>query len=349
MPLRHWFAYPLAFVLLAVLIGLAGLALWARRRRRLALARVGSPTLLSLLAPTPTRSAWRRGFYLTLGLVLLVLGSAGPQWGRDWDAAVAPGRDLVVVLDCSRSMLAETPSRLERARKALLDLAQEFQKRGGQRVALVAFAGRPRLVCPLTPDIDHFREAIARIEPAGLDPALTPERGATSGTRIGLALALAVQTHDPRFRGARDILLLSDGDDPARDGEWRQGALEASAHGIPVYTVGLGNPDSDQASIIPTAEGPLLQDGNPVRTFLDETPLRDIARLTDGRYIPAHTRTLPLGRVYLDAVAGQPQRAADDDNLPLYRPRYHWFLLPAFGLLVLALSLGDGSKKGAAP
>jgi Ca-activated chloride channel family protein len=349
MPLQHWFAYPLALVLLSGLIVLAGLALWARRRRRLALARVGSPMLLALLTPAPARGRWRRGFSLTLGLMLLALGSAGPQWGRDWDAAVAPGRDLVVVLDCSRSMLAETPSRLERARRALLDLAQELQKHGGQRVALVTFAGLPRLVCPLTPDMDHFREAVNRSEPAGLDPALTPERGGTSGTRIGLGLMLAVQAHDPRFRGARDVLLLSDGDDPVRDGEWARGARVAAAQDIRVYTVGLGNPDSSQASTIPTAGGPLLQDGKEVRTSLDEAPLIEIAQLTGGSYIPAHTRSLPLGRVYLDAVAGQPLREAEDDNLPVYRPRYAWFLLPAFTLLVMALSAGDGSKKGAVP
>ncbi len=78
---------------------------------------------------------------MALGLIALILGTSGPQWGRDWDQSAAPGRDLVVVLDCSRSMFAETPSRLERAKTALLDLCDALKKRGGHRVALVVFAG----------------------------------------------------------------------------------------------------------------------------------------------------------------------------------------------------------------
>ena len=70
----------------------------------------------------------------------LVLGIAGPQWGRDWTQPVAPGRDLVVVLDLSRSMFAEQPSRLHRARAGLVKLAEALKERGGHRVALIVFA-----------------------------------------------------------------------------------------------------------------------------------------------------------------------------------------------------------------
>src|SRR5207237_2309864 len=135
-----------------------------------------------------------------LALLVLVVGIAGPQWGRDWDQSTAPGRDLVVVVDLSRSMLAQDvlPNRLERAKKALEDLSQAVQQRGGHRLALVGFAARARVICPLTHDYDHFRAALAELDAANPHPDLRPSAAeAVSGTRIGLALATAVEVHDP--------------------------------------------------------------------------------------------------------------------------------------------------------
>jgi Ca-activated chloride channel family protein len=205
-------------------------------------------------------------------------------------------------------------------------------------VALVLFAGRARLACPLTHDYDHFREAVAELDPAALAAGLAPEAGEPSGTRVGRGLHEAVAALDDRFPGARDILLLSDGDDPARDGEWQRGAAEALAQGVPVYTVGLGDPDA--ASPVPGSAGPLRYDGQEVRSRLEEAPLREIARLTGGHYFPAHTRPVALGAVYLETVAAQPVRESADDALPVYRGRAALFLAPAFGLLAAWMALG---------
>lgn len=341
---RHWFAQPWALYLLALLPALGLLFLWDRWRRRRAFARLGSPASLQALVHAPRGRRFWRGLFLTLGLLCLVLGTAGPQWGRDYTQSAAPGRDLVVVLDCSRSMFAETPSRLERAKTALLDLSQTIQKRGGVRLALVLFAGRARLACPLTHDYDHFRESVEAVETDAVDPELEPGPGAVSGTRIGAGLHDALLAHDarPEFHGVQDILLLSDGDDPAHDGEWREGAAECRAQGVPVYTVGLGDPNVASAVRI---DGQALQyQGAEVRTRLEEAPLRQIAETTRGMYIPAQTRTLPLGQVYLDATAGQALRQEDDDRLPVYRQHYTWFLAAAFVLLSLTVVIGDRKR-----
>src|SRR5262249_57041129 len=137
--------------------------------------------------------------------------------------------DVVIVLDLSRSMLAEQPSRQELARRGINDLAEMFKRRGGYRVALVVFAAHPRLVFPLTNDYDHLAEAVAQQDAAAPPRALRPnaDAGDVSGTRIGAALRLAVAAHDPRMQGAQDIILLSDGDDPVADNEWREG-IEAA-------------------------------------------------------------------------------------------------------------------------
>jgi Ca-activated chloride channel family protein len=280
----------------------------------------------------------------------LILGIAGPQWGRDWQQPPAPGRDLVVVLDLSRSMLAADvlPSRQERAKQALTELSYVLQQRGGHRLGLVAFAARARLVCPLTHDYDHFRTALANLDAAQPHRDLRPgPAGAASGTRIGAGLRAAVEAQDPRARGYQDILLLSDGDDPARDNEWRAGAEEARQLEIPVHTVGLGDPNAD--SRIPLrADEYQRQNGQFVLTRLHEDVLREIAGRTRGSYTPARTQALALGDLLRDRLEARGPRDEMEDALPVYRPRYAWFLAPALSLLTLDLAAGRAwRRKGA--
>jgi Ca-activated chloride channel family protein len=321
---------------LSALPVLSVLALLAARRRQRALVALGGLTLAAILLRC--RPSRLRGLILWLGLVCLAAGMAGPRWGRDWSQSAAHGRDLIVVVDLSRSMYAEAPSRIERARTALLDLADTLKQRGGHRVGLVVFAGRCRLVCPLTHDVEHFRNRVEAIDPSFPDPDLG------GGTRIGAALALAVDSHEGRSAAARDILLLSDGDDPARDGEWRSGIDRARSEGIAVSCIALG--DNQRGHRIPTDSGWLMYDGKEVRTRREDSPLREIARRTGGELIVAGTQPISLGETYRSLVA----RSTDEESpevLPVYRQRQTWFLLPAFVLLALTLLIPEtrGRKR----
>src|SRR5437870_3519390 len=112
-PWHTWFARPEWLWLLLVLPLLGGLALLARQQRRKALALLGGgPAFSDGLTRSRQRGPWLF-LVLWIGLTFLIAGIAGPQWGRDWDQSISRGRDLVVVLDMSRSMLAEPKSRLE--------------------------------------------------------------------------------------------------------------------------------------------------------------------------------------------------------------------------------------------
>src|SRR5581483_8033594 len=110
--LRHWFAHP-SFLLLPAILPVLGFLAWlAQRRRQRALARIGTLLTLQALVARPSLLARVRDLCASLGLLALIVGIAGPQWDRDPNQVVVQGRDLVVVLDLSRSMLAETPTRL---------------------------------------------------------------------------------------------------------------------------------------------------------------------------------------------------------------------------------------------
>jgi len=336
--LHSWFTNPWAFALLSALPVLGLLALLAARRRRRVLARLGQLTTLAATAGKGRIRRWLRALAIFGGLIALVAGVAGPRWGRDSEVRLMPGRDLMVVSDVSRSMLAEDvrPNRLGRAKTALVELADLVQRRGGHRLGLVVFAAHGKVVCPLTHDYDYFREKVEEFDAAHLPADLRPGLdGPISGTRIGEGLQKAVEAHDARFHGYQDILLISDGDDPADDGEWAEGAKAARAAGIRVFTVGVGDPEV--GGRIPFGEGFLRYEGQEVSSRLQEKPLEEIARRTGAEYVAARKEPLRLGDLFRERIEPGPAREVTDDALSIRRQRYPWFFGTAFLLLSIAM------------
>jgi Ca-activated chloride channel family protein len=352
----QWFVNPWGFWLLAGLPSLATLAWLAVRRARKRRARLGNPSAMQALVTRRGGPLALRALCVFAGLFFLCVGIAGPQWGRDYEQAVASGRDLVVLLDCSRSMLARDvlPSRIDRAKKALAELSWAIQRRGGHRLALVVFAARARIVCPLTHDYDHFRLALAQHTVANLPADLRPRpAGPTSGTRMGAGLQAAVKAAQggsvPKM-----ILLVSDGDDPARDDEWREGAVLARKHKIPVVAVGMGllapkAPDN----LIPWRDDVVRhEDGKPVETKLVEMPLREIARLTEGEYTRACTahRDLDLAAYFQDWIEQRSMRSESAVASPTFVQRYAWFYGAALLFFTTAMLIGNPrSTRSSAP
>ncbi len=329
-PLLLWLAvWPIAQ-------GALGWAAGRRSRRRLAL--VGRAGAVAGLLTDRQGTGWAARLAFGLGWSALALGLAGPRWGKGDDGGVAVGRDVVVVLDFSRSMLAEdlkdSRPRWEAATDAVRDLLDAARGTGGHRIGLVAFAARPTLVVPLTTDYAHLAARLddlsGELPPNEVRPA---DDTAKSGTRIGAALALAVDAHDMRFPGAQDILLFSDGDDPAGDREWARGVTAARARNIPVHVVGIGDPE--RGSPIPLKREPLERDGVIIETKLHEDVLTAVATEGRGRYIPARRDSPPVS----DFLAGLPDfpREWADDAAPQPVDRSVWFFAASLVFLVVWL------------
>ncbi|MFT7516195.1 MAG: Ca-activated chloride channel family protein, partial [Candidatus Omnitrophota bacterium] len=95
-----------------------------------------------------TRPIWPTTVALALGLLGLILALARPGWNPRQEPLVRETRDVVFVLDVSRSMLARdrVPNRLENAKATIISCLDELGEE--QRVGLVAFAGTTSIKCP---------------------------------------------------------------------------------------------------------------------------------------------------------------------------------------------------------
>jgi Ca-activated chloride channel family protein len=324
------FADPWVLSLLLAMPALSLTAVAAAWRSRRLLARFGQPIALIGLLPQPPRFRWLSGLCFSLAMTALIVGAAGPHWGRDPQPQVVAGRDLVVLLDMSGSMRAKDapPDRFTRSVSAVRDLLNYVRTRGGHRLGLVVFAADAQVVVPLTYDYDHFELKLDGLSMEHPPAGLRPKPSTKSGTRIGAGLQTAVASQDPNMKGFQDVLLLSDGDDPLGNDEWQAGLKAIENAGVPVYTVGVGDPKVGGKIAVAGRE----QD---VVTRLNEYPMQEIARRTAGSYLPAHVERPQLAEFFRQRIESKGTSTPQGDTPPLPQSRQVWFYAAALGLFGL--------------
>ena len=331
------FLHPQLIHLVWVVVALVALLAWLELRGQSALARFLSPEMLDRLGDRPSLS--RRVVKLGLILVTLALGVVAlmrPQsHGAEMVSSSRVSSDIMVVLDVSKSMLAEdaAPNRLARARAEIVELVGHLQ---GHRVGLVAFAGRASVLCPLTPDYGFFRMILRSVDTNSVG------RG---GTRIGEAIRKGVTAFGPGSGGARLMLLITDGED--HDSYPEEAAEKAAEAGVRIVAIGFGSEDGSEITLTDPETGArrvlVDADGLVVRSRLDGELLRAIALETDGVYVPAGTAALDLESI-VDAHVKPIMRQTETVARAVVVERYHWFV--AASLAALCIAIRVGSKTG---
>ena len=327
------FVHPEAFLLLWLLLPLLAVWLLAGRARRRAARSFGTSG-----AVTGTARNMRPllACLTLLGYAALVVAVARPGWESQATTLERRGRDVVFVVDVSRSMLAEdlAPNRLERAKLAILDTLEQLS---GDRVALVAFAGSAVVKSPLTFDYGFFRLAVQQLSVTSV---------ARGGSLIGDALrTVRDQVFDDRTVEYRDVLLISDGGD--HDSFPAAAAEELGQRGVRLLAVGLGDDSAGQPIPLEggTADGHpayVEHEGQMVLSQLDADLLRAIAGATPGgRYIHVATGNVDLGRLYQELIASASGRLLATESVELVRERFQTFIAISLLLLALAVVLPD--------
>ena len=332
------FAQPWAMSWLWLVGFIVLMAFFGLRKRRALLQRIAEWPLLQQLIPNLNLArGWFRLFLGAMGMIALTLALMDPRWGMQVEQVQQRGLDVVFVIDVSRSMLANdaTPSRLERAKQFAIDASEAL---GGDRVALVDFAGAPALRVPLTLNYAAFRQAVTDLE---------PKAATRGGTLLGDAIRLAANSFPVESKGAKVIIVLSDGEDM----ESMPSAAAAKAfteNGIRIFTVGIG--DSRDGARIPVTEGAqttrwLVHEGQEVWTKMNDAALRDVAVAGGGAFIPAGTAQLDMAQVYTDSIGNLERAEQEEMVVRRQTPRFQWFAAAALVLLLSESLICDRRGK----
>ena len=251
-----------------------------------------------------------------------LLALAGPRWDYTEVKAFAPARDLLILLDLSRSMDAQDikPSRLARARQEIEDILKTSQ---GTRVGLIAFDTVPHLITPLTDD----KETLNR-----LLPYMKTDLVYVQGSYLAPALEMAGQMLKTETGDEKNVLILSDGGFDDGDATILQAEQALRSQGVRIYVMGTG---TAQGVPIPDGKGGYIkQDSTLVFSRLEESRLKRVAGDGGGFYEQAgylgdDTQTLLSG---IQSVSASKPEA--EKTTRYWEERFYVFLLP-FALLIL--------------
>ena len=256
---------------------------------------------------------------LTLGILAL----ARPQDRNTVVERFAEGVDIMLVLDTSTSMRAQDfePNRFEAAR----EVASEFiQGRTSDRVGLIVFAAKAYTQAPLTLDYSFLQEMLKEVEVGVIE----------DGTAIGTALAMAVNRLKETEAKSKIIILLTDGQNNRGEIDPVTAAEVAEAVNVRTYTIGVGA----------YGEAPFIIDHpfagrqrRMVPVEIDEDMLREVAEKTGGQYFRA-TNKDALSTIY-NQIGELEKTKVEERIYTDFSERYHEFLWPAFGLLLLEILL----------
>ena len=299
--------------------------MWRKRKLR----RFGNKATLKELMPDYSAvRGWIKIALFALAVGFVVLAMARPQTGSKLCSVESDGREIVLAVDVSNSMLAEDtePSRMARTRYAIQQLTRHMTN---DHVGIVAFADDVEVLLPITSD---YKMAESKLR--SLSPALI----ANQGTDIGEALEVSLLSFSNNARNTRNrvIILITDGE--AHDDKALAIAERAKEEGVVICCIGIGTPEGTTLKI----DGQMIEDenGKMVVTKLNEQLLSDIASATSGVYIRSTNSNFGLEEVIAELDKMESTKLTRR-NFEEYDEEYMWFLGAALLLLfVEGLVLG---------
>lgn len=306
----------------------------SRIYRRRALERFGDLQLVERIAPDMSRYKHTLKFILlVIGMALLVLAWANPQWGRKKETVTRKGIDLFIALDISQSMLAQdvSPSRLERAKRFSQNLVDALK---GENIGVILFACNAYLQVPLTVDYS-FANLFLRTANPGMAPS--------QGTSISEAIQLAQNSFPEKNERNKALVIISDGEE--HDGAAAAVAKDANDAGLTIFTLGIGN---EEGSFIPTtiagrSDYKRDNSGNPIRSRLNETTLKEVANAGNGLYFNLGTRDQDIITALRDRIDQIEKQEFEQQSFTDYASYFQIFI--GLGLLLLGIEFVISYRK----
>jgi Ca-activated chloride channel family protein len=329
------FAHPWLLLLLLAIPLLA----WLRGKRGPAAALTYSST--ASLRAIGKHSAARAGrilrTLLLASIAIFVIALARPQLGKSLTQVEASGIDIILVLDVSGSMLTKdfTIGGQEATRmEAMREVTRKFiEGRPNDRIGIIAFAGRPYVVSPMTLDHDWLLQNLDRLRTGMVE----------DGTAIGSGTAAGANRLNDKRSKSRVLILLTDGENNAGKIPPNTAAEAVKALKIHFYAIGAGISGVAPAPIF-TARGPLTDAlGNILyenqRVEFNEAGLREMAKIADGKFFRA-TDTKSLEQIYND-IDKLEKSTVSVKKYQQYRDLFPVCLMTGCGLLLAQILLSQ--------
>lgn len=282
-----------------------------------------------------TSRPWWQALLKGLLWISLVGVMMRPQWLEPHTEVISQGYDLMLAVDCSRSMEAldfsvndEPVSRMAVVKGVLSEF---IDQRHGDRMGLVVFGDSAFVQSPLTLDLRAVRNLLEGAVP----------RMAGDATAIGDAIALSVKKLRERPEASRVLILVTDGENTSGMLPPREAVKLAEHYGVRIYTIGVGSFGEKGDGMVPFMENGKL---TLTKMQIDEDLLQEIAKRTGGSYQRA-TDTQALEQI-TRRIAEREQTESETRTRMLPTPLYRWPLamaLLALGLLLLTTPRGSRS------
>ncbi|WP_185230827.1 VWA domain-containing protein [Teredinibacter franksiae] len=271
--------------------------------------------LVTISGAKPSRGAsvlqrkWFQGLVLVLAWVLITTAAAKPQWVSEPIEIKKSARDLMLAVDLSGSMAAEdftnSEGQLIDRLTAVKQVLQQFiPARKSDRIGLIVFGDAPYLQAPFTDALDTVQHLLIETE-VGM---------AGQSTAFGDAIGLAISTFQGSASENRVLIVLTDGNDTGSKVPPMDAARVASANGVSIYPIAMGDPTSIGEDAV------------------DVDTLKVIAETTGGKYFEALDRA-SLEQAYQEIDKLEPELY---ESLS-YRPKRDIYYIPlaAFAALFL--------------
>ena len=288
------------------------------------------------------QSAARVGKFLRsllfLSLAILTIALARPQLGKSLTQVEASGIDIMVVLDVSTSMLTkdftiggDSATRID----AIREVTRKFvEGRPNDRIGLIAFAGRPYVVSPMTLDHDWLMQNLERVRTGLVE----------DGTAIGSAMAAAANRLNDKHSKSRAIVLLTDGENNAGKIPPNTAAEAIKALDIRLYAIGAGINGIAPAPVFDRTGKPLTDvRGNILyqdqRVQFNDAGLKEVARIGGGQFFRA-TDTKSLEEIYRD-IDKMEKSTVTVSKYQQYRDLFPICIMAGCGLLLAQVLLSE--------
>ncbi len=315
------------WLLLGLVIPLLALIYWLQNRRKV---RSGTLVYSNLGAVKGIRNGgrYRHAMFAlrSAALALLIVAMARPQAGQVEQEITTEGIDIVLTLDISSSMLAEDfkpHNRLEAAKVVASDF---IRGRTSDRIGLVVFAAKSFTQCPLTLDYGILLDFIRQVEIGMIE----------DGTAIGMAIATAASRLKDSKAESKVIILLTDGENNRGQLDPITAAKVAKAFGIRIYTVGMGRKGE---ALYPVDHPIFGRQYRRVPVKIDEKMLKEIARLTDGKYFRATDKS-SLDNIFKE-IDQLEKTKIEVEEYTRYEELFPRFLLAGLGLVFLEIVVSN--------